>query len=93
MVTDQCSTIAMDTAAYTFVGCEIIIPNVFSPNNDGSNDLWYITNLEYHPNTAVKVYNRWGLVVFESDNYQNTWNGGDVPDGTYFYIVVPQTIL
>ncbi|MFN3343172.1 MAG: choice-of-anchor L domain-containing protein [Flavobacteriales bacterium] len=90
MVTDQCSTIAMDTAAYTFVGCEIIIPNVFSPNNDGSNDLWYITNLEYHPNTAVKVYNRWGLVVFESDNYQNTWNGGDVSDGTYFYIVVPQ---
>lgn len=86
-VTDQCGTFAIDTADYVFVGCELTIPNVISPNNDGKNDVWEIINIEYHPNTFVQIYNRWGVLVYENANYMNTW-AGDVEDGTYFYIVV-----
>ncbi len=88
-VTDLCGTIDADTANYTFVGCEITIPNVISPNGDGSNDTWHLVNLEYHPNTTVQIFNRWGVLVYESSNYQNNWSADGLSDGTYFYIVVP----
>lgn len=88
-VIDQCGVMDSDTAEYTFVGCELTIPNVISPNNDGKNDVWQIINIEYHPNTLVQIYNRWGVLIYENPNYQNTWDGGDSADGTYFYIVVP----
>jgi large repetitive protein len=66
----------------------------FSPNNDGVNDTWVITR-PYHSNVSIKVFNRWGSIVFEDSNYQNDWrgkginniNGQDVPEGTYFYVV------
>lgn len=88
-INDVCNNTDSDTANFTFVGCEITIPNVISANGDGINDIWYIINLEYHPNTHVAVYNRWGQIVYESANYLNNWDGGDVSDGTYFYIVTP----
>jgi gliding motility-associated-like protein len=91
LITDQCGAIATDTASYTFVGCELTIPNVISPNGDGANDFWVILNIEYHPNTPVKIFNRWGQVVYVSEAYANNWDGGDVSDGTYFYIVTPST--
>ena len=51
------------------------LPNVFSPNGDGINDLFEIQNLP--ENTEVIILNRWGNVVFSSDNYQNNWDGKD----------------
>jgi len=66
----------------------IFVPNVFTPNNDSYNDYFYIRNL---PNpgsgTVLVVSNRWGKTVFESNdyNYNNLWDGGDSPDGTYYY--------
>jgi|GEM_PF-4888867 len=62
-----------------------LIPNVFTPNNDGINDTFFIRNLPV--STIVRIVNRWGKVVFESNNYQNDWNGGDHPDGIYYYTV------
>jgi len=35
----------------------------------------------------VTIFNRWGTQVFHSDDYQNDWDGGDVSDGVYFYVV------
>ncbi len=65
------------------------IPNAFSPNGDGSNDTWIITGLDEKPNNSLKVFNRWGLVVFESSNYQSDWNGtngsSELPMGSYYY--------
>ncbi len=61
-------------------------PNVITPNNDGMNDLFVITNGDKYPNNLLTVFNRWGKKVFEQQNYDNTWNGGNLPDGTYFYI-------
>jgi gliding motility-associated-like protein len=72
--------------------CEIEIPNVFTPGNgDGKNDVFFIKNLDSNPDTKVIIYNRWGNEVYSSNNYQNNWNGNDLPDGTYFYVVVVKT--
>lgn len=78
-----------DTYTYTqvVIPTEIIIPNVFSPNNDGHNDALTFEGAQYYPNTSLKVFNRWGQEVFTSGNYKNTWRGTDMPDGTYFFIL------
>jgi gliding motility-associated-like protein len=65
----------------------ITIPNVFTPNNDGTNDLFVIRNLTLYSHRKVIVHNRWGDLVFESDQYNNNWDGGNLPDGVYYGIV------
>jgi gliding motility-associated-like protein len=64
----------------------------FTPNGDGINDLWLLTNgTACLTNIKAQVFNRYGSKVYESNNYQNNWNGtykGDpLPDGTYYYII------
>jgi gliding motility-associated-like protein len=75
------------SAFLTIFPPEIDIPNVFTPNGDGNNETFNISNIEFW-NNEVRIYNRWGQVVKEFRNYRNTWNGADVSDGTYFYEVV-----
>jgi gliding motility-associated-like protein len=77
--------------------CDISIPNGFSPNGDGVNDLFVISGISKYPNNKLTIFNRWGNIVFDADNYNNTWDGrctegltfgsGILPDGTYFYIL------
>ena len=65
---------------------QIIIPNIFTPNNDGENDIFY---LDFDFN-YIEIYNRWGNKIFENDNvlWQGTTNEGKkASDGTYFYII------
>ncbi|WP_167856387.1 DUF7948 domain-containing protein [Hymenobacter metallicola] len=58
------------------------IPNIITPNNDGINDVFRATNgCPGH----LQVFSRWGSKVFEAPKYQNDWNGGQVPAGTYYY--------
>ncbi len=69
---------------------DVINRSGFSPNGDGTNETWELTNIEFYPNSVVKVYNRWGSKVLEVQGYQNDW-GGDfdgkaLPDGTYFFV-------
>ncbi|MGM0621117.1 MAG: DUF7507 domain-containing protein, partial [Bacteroidota bacterium] len=52
--------------------CELVIPTGFSPNDDGIQDTWRITCLESYPDTRVEIYNRWGNLVFEKDNFGNS---------------------
>jgi gliding motility-associated-like protein len=72
----------------------LLIPDVITPNNDGVNDKWTII----HSSTVkigVTIFNRWGQVVYKSDDYQNDWNGvgkqnflgQNLPHGTYYYLV------
>ena len=75
------------------LACEMNPEIVFTPNDDGYNDTWYISNSQYFPNALVLVYNRWGQKVYESNNivYQ-PWDGRDLfgtplPDASYFFIV------
>ncbi|WP_460640217.1 gliding motility-associated C-terminal domain-containing protein [Larkinella harenae] len=72
------------------VAGELTIPEGFSPNGDGKNDLFEIRNLG-GLRAEVTIYDRNGTVVFESSDYQNDWNGRDrnkdLPAGTYFYSI------
>lgn len=88
-VSDTCGNSITSNAIEVLVQCDILVPNVFSPNGDGSNDFFHILYMEDYPNSRVVVYNRWGTKVYESNNYQNDWNAKDVADGTYYYIITP----
>jgi gliding motility-associated-like protein len=76
---------------------DFFIPEGFSPNKDGINDLFVIRGIEFYPNNTFLVFNRWGNKVFESKSYLNTWDGtsnlgitvgtDELPVGTYFYIL------
>ncbi len=70
---------------------DFIVPNTFTPNGDGINDLWKIENLNFYPNHRLEVFNRNGQKLFESTNYNGDWNGSykgkPLPSGTYYYII------
>jgi gliding motility-associated-like protein len=78
-----------DTYTYTQVvrPAEIIVPNVFSPNGDGLNDRLEFPGVEYFTGTYLVVYNRWGQEIFSANNYKNTWQARDVPEGTYYFVL------
>ena len=72
------------------------VPNAFTPNGDGINDIWNIKYLESYANASVKVFSRYGSVVYYSiKGYAQPWkgqmNGNDLPMGTYYYIIDPKT--
>jgi len=71
--------------------CVIVIPNAFTPNGDGINDLWDITALQGYPGCRVTIFNRYGTVVYSSIGYPKAWdgtyNGSALPVGTYYYII------
>ncbi|MCD4773719.1 MAG: gliding motility-associated C-terminal domain-containing protein [Bacteroidales bacterium] len=92
-----------DTTYFQFVEVKpvkLIIPNVFTPNGDGKNDTFAITedkgdtgndpsmllNIYYISNKLV-ILNRWGKKVFETNDYQNDWDGGNNSNGVYFYVL------
>ncbi|MBB3058905.1 gliding motility-associated C-terminal domain-containing protein [Mucilaginibacter gotjawali] len=70
---------------------KIVIPNTFSPNNDGINDYWNIGGLVTYPQSALLVYNRYGQLVYQSTGYAKPWDGSvdgsPLPAGTYYYII------
>ena len=73
----------------------------FSPNNDTNNDTWYMPGIEYYPDNSVKVFDRWGFLVYYKQGYENInspWDGrgntsqqsGKLLDqGAYYYILEP----
>lgn len=65
----------------------ITIPNVFTPNGDGVNDYFNIRNLLLYDYRPVVIYNRWGNIVYQSNQYNNDWDGKGVSDGVYYGIV------
>ena len=91
-VNDDCVVLA---------ACEITVYNAVSPNDDTSNDFFFIDGLECYPDNTVEIYNRWGILVYDETGYdntlksfkgisegRNTLNKNELlPDGTYFYIL------
>ena len=69
------------------------IPNVFSPNGDGTNDTWVIKALEKYPNAVVQVFTRYGQQILNSKGKYTPWDGTfkgkQMPVGTYYYIIEP----
>ncbi|MBX2978338.1 MAG: gliding motility-associated C-terminal domain-containing protein [Flavobacteriales bacterium] len=82
--------IGVDSVLVTVVP-EVVITSGFTPNGDGWNDTWIIDNIELFPDCEVEIYNRWGELLFQSVGYRQPWDGrykgGQVPVGTYYYIV------
>jgi gliding motility-associated-like protein len=73
---------------------EVEVPNIFTPNGDGINDLFIVKNIETYANNSVTVFTRWGQKVYESTDYDNNmpWDGTDMQgnqlaDGVYFYVI------
>ncbi|MES2590186.1 MAG: gliding motility-associated C-terminal domain-containing protein [Bacteroidota bacterium] len=72
------------------------IPEGYSPNGDGTNDLFVIRGVNKYPKNSIEIFNRWGDKVYEASPYINLWDGttkmgisvgGDnLPVGTYFYV-------
>nr|WP_315205626.1 invasin domain 3-containing protein [uncultured Flavobacterium sp.] len=54
---------------------ELNVAQAITPNGDGINDTWVIYNIENHPGSIVRVFNRWGKEVFYARDYQNDWDG------------------
>ena len=94
-VYDACSEAQLIIEVECFNG--ITLPEGFSPDGDGTNDVLEIPGVLHYPESVVEVYNRWGRLVFQSIGYQNNWNGmstdeytvgtGLLPEGTYFVLL------
>ena len=91
-VNDDCVVLA---------ACDITVYNAVSPNDDESNEILLIDGIECYPDNTVEIYNRWGILVYDEQGYdnalksfkgksegRNTFNKNELlPDGTYFYIL------
>jgi gliding motility-associated-like protein len=88
---DNC--LATDTILVKTKACEVFfeVPNVFTPNGDGSNEKFHIKNSILLNDLRITIYNRWGQKTFESNDPDPEWNGKDnsidCPPGTYFWII------
>jgi gliding motility-associated-like protein len=71
--------------------CKVSIPNAFTPNHDGRNDQFKILGVETVTSFHLKIFNRWGQLVFESNDKSRAWdgrcNGHECPSGSFVYIL------
>ena len=84
-----CGTATDDVLVKVFK--KLFIPNAFTPNNDGINDTWFIETLEAYPHASVKVFNRYGQMVFDNHGNSTRWNGTFkgvlLSPGAYAYVI------
>ena len=90
-VEDDFGCRAISTYKVTAFCKEIIVPNTFTPNGDGVNDIWNVGGLENDRLAHVTVFNRYGNIVFQSIGHSQGWdgtfNGKNINAGTYFYTI------
>ncbi len=89
--TDNCVAAAQATID---VCDSIFVPNVFSPNGDGMNDVFYFPNVGYKT-LHCEIYNRWGTKVYEWDDVKGSWDGRTnsgrtAPDGVFYYFMIAE---
>lgn len=90
-----------DTALLVVNVSDVLVPNSFSPNGDSKNDFLVISGLENYPSFHLKIFNRWGDLVFENTDASVYWDGKpnvktilpahDSAEGTYFYLLEIET--
>ena len=90
-VKDVNNCTSTDNATITVIPFCVSVMNAFTPNGDGRNDRWLVTNGGCATRISVTVFNRYGGLVYKNDNYQNDWegtySGKPLADGTYYYAV------
>ncbi len=94
---DKSCADTMRKTIWVYDNTVVTVSGAISPNGDGKNDVFYIKDLEKFPGTKVWIYNRWGSLVYQSDDYQNDWDGisqsqttmgsNRLPEGTYYYVI------
>jgi gliding motility-associated-like protein len=91
ITTSQGCTATDDMNIVVISNCTGKPMNAFSPNGDGINDRWIVTNGPCFVKAKVQVFNRFGSKIFDNTDYKNNWegtfNGKPLPDGTYYYTV------
>lgn len=91
-VTDKfgCESTAQKTIR-VYSSCYLAVPNAFTPNGDGKNDWLYPLNAIKADKLVFKVYNRWGQLIFETNNWKQGWNGTykgiQQPSGVYVWFL------
>jgi gliding motility-associated-like protein len=89
-VIDEFLQQSYDTVIVEVVNCDIFIPNIFSPNNDGLNDVLYVRG-EGIAQLSFVIFNRWGEKVFETSDPHHGWDGTfkgkQAETGVYVYMV------
>jgi gliding motility-associated-like protein len=100
-LSDNSNNAENDPTIQIISGCTIEVNNAMSPNDDGTNDVFYIRGIECYPNNTVQIFNRWGVLVYEEVGYNNKdkafigyskgrkaeYKKDKLPSGTYFYII------
>jgi gliding motility-associated-like protein len=85
-----CSGTGAVTVTKMEIEC-INIPTCFTPNDDGLNDVWVIKDASLYPEFSLKIYNRWGLIVYEIagsyEAWDGTFKGEPIPAATYYYFL------
>jgi gliding motility-associated-like protein len=98
---DEMNLVNDNPTVLSVSGCAIQVFNAVSPDGSGQNDRFYIRGLECYPDNSIEIFNRWGVLVFEREHYNNedsafrgTSEGrvtveksSELPVGTYFYIL------
>jgi gliding motility-associated-like protein len=74
---------------------DLVIPNLITPNMDGKNDFFVVKGMPSLGKTDLRIFNRYGYIVFSDRDYLNNWNGIDndgkpLPENTYFFILKPE---
>jgi gliding motility-associated-like protein len=82
---DSANNIA--AASVGIEGEDLSFPNVITPNGDGKNEKFIIGGLEKYPGSGIYIFNRWGGQVYQSKDYRNNWDGSDLNESTYYYVL------
>jgi gliding motility-associated-like protein len=87
---DQCGKVASSDTMIVYNQCPIIVPNVITKNEDSVNEIFIIRNLQDFPGLGLRVFDRWGQMVYKNEVYQNDWpvvfdDGTPLTEGIYFY--------
>ncbi|BDS13802.1 gliding motility-associated C-terminal domain-containing protein [Aureispira anguillae] len=84
---NSCDTIEVLIEVTTDFEC--FVPQGISPNGDGVNDEMIVRCRNNYPNALMQIFSRWGTLVYEGapSGWNGQFNGKDLPDGTYFYIL------
>jgi gliding motility-associated-like protein len=82
---------SVDKPIIIYSSCTVFVPNAFTPNNDGLNDVFRILNGVKTTNFNLKIFNRWGQPVFETKNWKDGWDGRfkgtPQPTGTFVWFM------
>ena len=91
LITDN-NNCLQDTSLNIGILTSECVPNIFTPNGDGKNDSWSLENTFLYGDSEIKIYGRYGSLIYHSIGYEKEWDGTNdkgvnVPDGAYFYSI------